>query len=312
MGFEAMRLLAKRSIKTALQMPARSLISGAVVPVMPLAMRKRMVLKLGSRGFLARSFLVAELLADLARTDPAEYHRFLWENHVGGPAHAKTYEVSHRFGDEKLRTSRRELFQFLCSQLGRRGMDPQKEVKSVFDVGCSLGYVLRFVETDVFPAATCLRGMDVDRYAVETGNTYLRQAASKIELVAGDVSELDQIMGERTYDVVLCCGVLMYLDEDAAARAVKAMLDHTRGLLGLINLADPRADNAQLTCSYVRSEDLGFVHNVGLMVRQAGGHVVFRKWTGPGEAARYTRNPPLFTLVRPGTDPREPQGFVLH
>ena len=291
---------AKRSVRTALEIPAHFLIGGAVVPAVPLAVRKRMVLKLGSRGFFARSFLVAELLGDLARKDPAEYHRFLWENHVGGPAHAKTYEISDRFGDENLRTSRRELFQFLCACLKQCGTNPQRDVRSVFDVGCSLGYVLRFVETDIFPAATCLRGIDVDRYAIETGNAYLRQIASKIELVAGDVSELDRLMGETEYDVVLCCGVLMYLDEDAAARAVKVMLGQTRRLLGLITLADPCADNAQLTSSYVRSEDMGFVHNVDRMVCQAGGHVVFRKWTGPGEAARYPRNPPLFTLARPG------------
>jgi len=295
-----------RSIKSGLKMPVRLLIANALVPALPLAVRKRIVVGLGNRGLLARSFLVAELLSDLARNDPTEYHRFLWENHVGGPAHAKTYDVSHRFGDEKLRTSRRELFEFLCAQLRRGGIDPQRDVESVFDVGCSLGYVLRFAETEIFPSATSLRGMDVDRHAIETGTAYLRQRASKIELLAGDVSELDRLMGERTYDVVLCCGVLMYLNEDAAAQAVRVMLRHTRGLLGLINLAHPHADNAQLTRSYVRSEDLGFVHNVDRMVCQAGGQVVFRKWTGPGEATRYTRNPPLFTLARPGTNLVEP------
>ena len=299
--FSAQWSAVKRNIRIALQIPARFLIAGAVVPALPLAVRKRMVLKVGSRGFLARTFLVAELLGDLARKDPVEYHRFLWENHVGGRAHAKTYELSHRFGDENLRPSRRELFQFLCTCL-RHGTDPQRDVRSVFDVGCSLGYVLRFVETEIFPTATCLRGMDVDRYAIETGNAYLREIGSKIELVAGNVSELNQAMGKQTYDIVFCCGVLMYLNEDAAARSIKVMLDHTRSLLGLITLADPRVDNAQLTCSYVRSEDLGFVHNIDRMVAEAGGQVVLRKWTSPDEAVRYSRNPPLFTLARPGTN----------
>jgi len=304
--FRAMWLAAKRRIRTALQIPARFLIARALVPALPLTMRKQIVVKAGSRGFFARSFLVAELLADLARENPAGYHRFLWENHVGGPAHAKTYEISHRFGDENLRTSRRELLQFLRSCLIQRGTDPERDVRSVFDVGCSLGYVLRFVEKEIFPASTCLRGMDVDRYAIDTGNAYLRQSGSKIELVAGDVSELDQVMGKQTYDVVFCCGVLMYLNEDDAARSIEAMLRHTRGLLGLITLADPHVDNAQLNHSYVRSEDLGFVHNVDRMVAEAGGHVVFRKWTDPDEAGRYARNPPLFTLARPGTKQVEP------
>ena len=68
-------------------------------------------------------------------------------------------------------------------------LEPERDVESVFDVGCSLGYVLRHVETEVFPSAACLRGVDVDRYAVETGNNYLRSLGSKIELVAGDVSD---------------------------------------------------------------------------------------------------------------------------
>ena len=67
--------------------------------------------KLGNRGFLARSFLVAEALRDLGRSNPTEYHHFLWANHVGGRAPAKTYDISNRFGDENHHTSRRELFE---------------------------------------------------------------------------------------------------------------------------------------------------------------------------------------------------------
>ena len=78
-------------------------------------------------------------------------HRFLWENHVGGSSYGRTYELAERFGDDNLRISRRELFDFLSAQLRHRGLEPKKDVKSVFDVGCSLGYVLRFLETEVFP-----------------------------------------------------------------------------------------------------------------------------------------------------------------
>jgi hypothetical protein len=79
------------------------------------------------------------------------------------------------------------------------------------------------------------------------------------------------------------------------------MLAHTKGLLGIITLANPQVDNAQLRGSYLRPGDLYFVYNVDQMVCNAAGRVVFRKWKGPDEVARYPRNPPLFTLARAGT-----------
>jgi serine/threonine protein kinase len=94
--------------------------------------------------------------------------------------------------------------------------------------------------------------------------------------------------------------------------AMKVLLDDTTAVPELSErflreskAGDPRLPApgmAQLMRSYTFSEDLGFVHNIDHMVRLAGGHVVFCKWTGPREAARYARNPRLFTLARPGTD----------
>ena len=178
-------------------------------------------------------------------------------------------------------------------------MDSHHDVRSVFDVGCSLGYVLRFAETSVFQGADRLRGMDVDRYAVATGQAHLRNLGSKIELVAGDVRELSAVMGMPRYDVVLCCGLLQYLNEDMAKRTIQIMLAHTASVLGIITLAHPDNDNAHLPGSVVRPEDLGFIHNVEAMIQVAGGEVMFRKWTGPLESARYPRNPPLFVIARP-------------
>jgi hypothetical protein len=45
---------------------------------------------------------------------------------------------------------------------------------------------------------------------------------------------------------------------------------------------------------------LYFVYNVDQMVCNAAGRVVFRKWKGPDEVARYPRNSPSFTLARAG------------
>jgi SAM-dependent methyltransferase len=302
MGAKARTGLAAESrewLKAAFQNPARLLIAKAVRPALPLSARMRIVARIAANNLPAPSFLCTELLKDLSENDPTEFHRFLWANHVRGKSYGKTYEILKRFGDENLRTSRRELFGFLQSSLRDQGIKPESDVDSVFDVGCSLGYVLRFLETEVFTAATCLRGADVDRYAIETGNAYLRSLGSRVELLTGDVNNLGTAMGQRKYDVVLCCGVLMYLDEDAATKAVRTMLAHTSGLLGMITLAHPSADNAELPRSYARPEDLGFVHNVDRMVVEAGGQIGFRKWTGPSEANRYPRNPPLFTLARP-------------
>ena len=290
----------KRKIKAVAQTLCKIVIGVALLHPLPLSARKWVVVRLGRRNFIGQSFLSFELLRDFATGDPMGFHQFLWAHHVGGQAYGKTYEIARRFGDENLRTSRRELFEFLRAHLMERGIAPERDVQSVLDVGCSLGYVLHFLGTQVLPAATCLRGVDVDRYAIEAGKAYLRRLGSKIELVAGDIASLDSVLGEWKYDVVVCCGVLMYLDEGAAAGALKAMLAHTKGLLAVISLADPQEDNAQLARSYARAEDLGFIHNVDEMIRKAGGYVVFRKWTGPEEARRYTRNPPLFTLAHPG------------
>jgi 2-polyprenyl-3-methyl-5-hydroxy-6-metoxy-1,4-benzoquinol methylase len=268
--------------------------------LLPLAIRKRLYSRWGRYRPLNSSLVARELLQDFARNDPTGFHRFLWSHHTGGLAYGKTYETSLRFGDDNLRVSRRDLITSITQQLRERGVAPERDVQSVFDAGCSLGYVLRFLEEHIFPSATCLRGMDVDQSAIATGSSYLRHRGSKIELVAADISRLDQVMGNQKFDVVLCCGVLMYLDEPTAARAVGTMLAHTRMLLGLISLANLPADNSALPHSTVRSEDLAFIHNVDTMVEKAGGKVVARRWTGADAPDRYSHSPPLFILAEPG------------
>ena len=44
-----------------------------------------------------------------------------------------------------------------------------RSIKSIFDVGCSAGYLLRFMETELFPGATTLEGNDIDEYALANG-----------------------------------------------------------------------------------------------------------------------------------------------
>ena len=166
-------------------------------------------------------------------SDPNSLHRFLWSHHL---TYAASYEVS-RFGPERLDVSRRILFTDIEAHLRKRAIAPECDVASVFEAGCSLGYVLRYAETNVFPGATRFIGVDVDKYAIEKGSAYLRDTQSKVELITGEVSDLERIIPDQQYDVVLCCGVLLYFDEPTAARIVQELLRRTRLVLGLISLA---------------------------------------------------------------------------
>jgi SAM-dependent methyltransferase len=287
------------SSKASLRWLGRNSFAAPLRFALPLSAREWLLRRWGRFGPLNHSFLAKELLKDLAQNDPAGFHRFLWSNHTGGLAYGKTYEISQRFGDRNLRASRRELIADITRHLLDSGVAPERDIDSVFEAGCSLGYLLRFLEEQIFPSATCLRGMDVDQRAIETGSSYLRDMGSKIELVASDISNLERVLGDRKFDVVLCCGVLMYLDEPSAARAVATMLEHTRLLLGLISLADPSGDNSALAHSMVRPGDLAFIHNVDAMVEKARGKVVTRKWTGADPPGRYSDSPPLFLLAQP-------------
>jgi 2-polyprenyl-3-methyl-5-hydroxy-6-metoxy-1,4-benzoquinol methylase len=143
-----------------------------------------------------------------------------------------------------------------------------------------LGYVLRYAEINLFPCATTLRGLDIDRYAVERGSAYLHCLGSKIQLTTADIADADRIMGDQNYDVILCCGVLMYLDEYAATQVVKTMLSHAKYLVGIICLAHPEIDNATLNHSEVRPSDGALAHNLDRMIHCNGGKVVLRRWGG--------------------------------
>lgn len=246
--------------------------------LLPLAIRKRLAAWLGRQAWLApRHWWAMELLRDLAERDPDAYHRFLWTHHLG---YAETYELPRRVGSGNINQTRHRLFADLRAHLAGRGVDPAREVRSVFEVGCSMGYLLRFIETDVFPAANLLEGIDIDRYAVRAGSEWLAAQGSKARIAAVDMADLDRVLGERRFDVVLCAGVLMYLHQAAAASVVAAMLRRTGRVLALAGLAHPGRDNAELDVSDVRQRDGTFIHNFDAMVRAAGGQVRFRRWEG--------------------------------
>lgn len=224
-----------------------------------------------------KEWWIVELLKDFARNDINEYHKFLWSHHM---AYARTYEVGLRFGYENMEASRKIFFSELEDLLIRMKVNADRDISSVFEAGCSLGYQLRYMETDLFPRAKKLRGIDIDGYAIEAGAAYLRKVHSKVDLACADMEDLESVLGGRIYDIMVCCGSLMYLDENAAARVVEVMLRHTGIVLALSGLAHPDVDNSMLEHSTVRGHDKSFIHNIDSMVNRAGGNVLARRWDG--------------------------------
>ena len=246
--------------------------------VFPLGLRLAIARFLSGRHWVAASnWWAYEMLRDLAENDPNAYHRFLWANHL---AYADTYEVGIRFQGDAIHATRRMLFDDLVRCLAEREMDPSG-VSSIFEVGCSLGYNLHFLERSVFTRATVLDGCDIDAYAIEQGCAYLASIGSRVHLFTADMAELSNRLDDKQYDLMLCAGVLMYLRRADAERVVSDILRHTNGVAAFAGLADPDRDNATLADSRVRERDGTFVHNIDAMVARAGGRVVQRRWEGP-------------------------------
>jgi len=247
----------------------------------PLSIRQGLAILVGRQHWLKRRYWWAmELLRDYAERDPNEFHRFLWTHHLG---YAETYEIERRFGEDRIHPTRRMLFDDLARVLRERGVDPEREIGSVFEVGCSLGYLLHHLETGLFRSADVLEGIDIDRYAIESGSAHLATLRSRVRLHQGDMGELEEKLRERRFDVVLCAGVLMYLQEGQAGAVVTSILRHTGKVAVFAGLAAPERDNRELAASVPRVRDGTFVHNIDRMVERAGGQVVFRRWEGARE-----------------------------
>ncbi|MBI5643634.1 MAG: class I SAM-dependent methyltransferase [Deltaproteobacteria bacterium] len=246
--------------------------------LLPLFIRKRLAVRLSRLGCIdqqRRSWWAANLLRDFSESDINGYHKFLWSNHI---FYAATYEPSLTFGPENMKKSRRIFFSDLKEVLLSMGIEPHKDVRSAFEVGCSLGYQLKYMEEELFASAVTLEGVDIDEYAIRSGTEYLKKAGSKVKLHSGDMEGLERITGERRFDVVVCTGVLMYLKEASAEDLVKMML--RRGKVLAISGLAHEEDNSCLQGSLVRERDGTFVHNIDSMVRKAGGKVLQRRWEG--------------------------------
>ena len=144
----------------------------------------------------------------------------------------KATRFTEEFGAASINPSRHVLFRKITAHLRSRGLDPGKDIRSVFEVGCSAGYLLRHLEEAVFPSATILHGLDIDAYAVKSGMEYLSRLRSGVKLFAADMQATERIMGSHSYDLVLCCGVLMYVDESTAEQVVRVMFSRAGRLVG--------------------------------------------------------------------------------
>ena len=294
-----MKQLARRGIGLALAASRR---------LIPLNARRHLVAWVGRHGSVPYAdWLALELVRDFADRDPAAGHRFLWTHHL---AYADTYSVERRFGAEQINPSRHLLFEDLHQFLVERGIRPEEDIRSVFEVGCSLGYLLRHLEIGTFRSASTLEGIDIDRRAIEQGSAYLSAIGSNVRLRTADMAELEAVLAGRTMDVVLCAGVLMYLPEADAREVVRSILRHTTVVAAFAGLAHPVQDNATLRTSTIRERDATFIHDIYGMVRDAGGQIESRRWEGPREV---DGNTIYFVFATPGiagVNPRDSGDLV--
>jgi SAM-dependent methyltransferase len=252
---------------------ARSIIrcTAAIIGrMLPLSVRQSLVASRVGRSSRGGLEFAVGMLRDLHRRDAGAFHRFLWSNHLG---YAAGYEVGKRFGALNLNPSRRILVDDIASYLRERGVDPRRDIRSVLDIGCSLGYLLRHIEVSLCPSAEVLHGIDIDKYAIHSGMAHLSSLESKVKLFVADMAAAGRFIGNRAYDVILCCGVLMYSDEQCAYEAVRTMLRSARRLVGIICLAEHPNIRTPAGRSFTRSSDGAFIHDVARMIHLAGGRV---------------------------------------
>lgn len=263
----------------------------------PLPLRMQLAIWLNRQPWFTRDYLIMGLVGDLALQDPEAFHKFLWRHHFN--AYARWYDSEDElFSAEQMQPSRCMFFDDLLTVLRELGLQ-RSDIGSILEVGCSLGYLLRHLEVEVFPECRELIGIDIDEPAIRKGTHYLKRHGSKVVLAQGDMEDLDRILGSRSFDLVFAAGVLSYLDEASAARLVCRLLRRTNKVLAFAGLACTDRSNDQLDRSET-SPDHGqqqWIHNFGAMVSAAGGRVVRSRWEG---AKLYNLQTIHFVFAVPG------------
>jgi len=246
----------------------------------PLPMRKNLSIWISRKKWLSsKDYWSAGIIRDLMSNNPKEFHKFIWSNHIR--CAAKHYDSDSLFIIEKMEPTRIELFNDLRTVMEDLGIEPGKDIHSVLEVGCSLGYLLRFIETDIMPDVKELVGVDIDRHAIEKGSRYLSRNGSKVCLIHGDMEDLEDTVAGRFFDFTFAAGVLSYLNHEDALKIVRGMLRRTNKIMALVGLANPSFHNKELSISRC-SEDHNYqwIHNFEALVEEAGGRVVKSRWEG--------------------------------
>jgi 2-polyprenyl-3-methyl-5-hydroxy-6-metoxy-1,4-benzoquinol methylase len=251
----------------------------AIRSCIPLSFRLRLAIWLNRQRWFARDYIAVGLVRDLRSHNPKAFHKLLWSHHFMG--YARWYDSENElFGTEQMQPSRRELFKDLVLVMRELNL-AASSIRSILEVGCSLGYLLRYLETEIFPGCQDISGIDIDAHAIAKGKAYLQQVGSKVALAQGDMEDLDQIYGSRTFDLVIAAGVLSYLDEVDAAHVVSMLLRRTNKVLALAGLACTSRHNNQLERSETSPHhEVQWLHNFERMVSRAGGRVVKSRWEG--------------------------------
>ena len=60
------------------------------------------------------------------------------------------------------------------------------------------------------------------------------------------MEDLESLLGDRAYDIIVCTGTLMYLTEETASQVVDTMMRHAGKILAISGLADPNVENSTL------------------------------------------------------------------
>jgi SAM-dependent methyltransferase len=240
---------------------------------LPLSSRMQMAIWFDRQRWLSsREYLAMGLVWDLLKESPKEFHKFVWSHHLTG--YAQWYDSEELLFDvDKMQGSRKEFFGDLILVIQGLGLRTS-DIMSILEVGCSLGYLLRYLETRVFTEYSEIVGIDIDAIAIKNGNNYLGKIGSDVHLIHGDMESLEQILGPRSFDLIFSAGVLSYLDEMDAKAVIAMMLCRTKKILALAGLPCLDRNNNTLDHSIVSSDHGGqWIHNFAAMISAAGGRV---------------------------------------
>ncbi|MCM8732533.1 class I SAM-dependent methyltransferase [Hephaestia sp. GCM10023244] len=132
---------------------------------------------------------------------------------------------------------------------------PKMQLEShhrVLDIGCGTG---RWAQA-LLPQCSSYHGADMSPGLVRIAEgMFAADAKVRFSVCAADALSLDALGEREPFDRLLCAGVLMYLNDDEALRALEAMAE-VAAPEALIVLREPLATNLRLTITEHFSEDM--------------------------------------------------------